>query len=770
MKRRQLIALLLLVLTLFPSASLASVPQTQGSGPLPDASSVSDANLVSVSAGNNTLVVGIVNQVQLVVTAFAALDDIVVAVVAQPPLAIFGGNGVFNILAISGFKSVILTIEIYVPSSASTSSLGSLGVTVTFVAPDGTTPTAQNTVSFFLYNDPRLFQLQVGQVNDTVVAGEVSTVAFLTQNTGEETIFLPSFSLTLPQSFVALGASPRLAGETSLSPGQSLEYDAKVAASPTATPGIYPGQLTVTYVDKFGIQHSQNYGVGLKVTSVTEQFQIRVTQVNYTIVSGQSSTVRFVIQDSGNTTLYNPSFSLEVPTPLILMGSTGGIITTSLRPGQSSDYSAVVSSSPGASFGVYQGTLSLTFDDQFGIQHVQTFPAGFVLTTRSQIQFEVLESSLTPGVANDVTILVANTGHSPVSGLYTSVVSSSSTSVLGQLPEIVALAPVSSSPLRLLLFVPLSSAGSPAELTLNAVYIDASGHPETVSQTIGLFVNNTSFTSPVALSLEPTTLQTGVMNNITLAVTNNGGSTVVGLQVTMAFAGQFEWVGQNLVQVPSLAPGQSQALKGVVYVPPTAPNSDVLQASMSYYYTGQQRMETRDIGFLSRGVINLQLTSAVLLPQPAPPGQVVSMTLTLTDLGTIAAAAVTATPELPSGFKSFGPGSYFVGDMQADTPTTFTLSLLVENGTSPGNYQVSVHLTYLDNLRTIVTSTETVSLQVGNAAPGSALSGTGASGGTSRPGNGSLLFPLGYAAIAFLLVGGAFVLIRRRRGHRQATQ
>jgi uncharacterized repeat protein (TIGR01451 family) len=732
------------------------------------AAATNEAYLVNVYAGNSTLVVGSLNQVQLFVkdTGSGSLDNVVVTVLPQAPLTIFGGNGVFNVVSISGFSYVILSLQVYVPSSALAAGLGSLAVTVNFAAPDGSSQVAQNNISFFLHSDPRLFQVQVGQLNNTVIAGQVSTVSFLVLNSGEQTIFLPSFTLTLPLPLVVIGAAQTLAGYTTLSPGQSLTFYARVSANPTAAPGVYPGTLAVTYVDNAGIQHAQDYGIAINMTSLGQTFTLRVTQLNNTLVSGESSIASFAIQNLGQAAAYEPSFALSLASPLVFMSTTGGASPGSIAPGQTMVYSAAISSTPGLTSGVFPGELKVTFADRYGIQHVETFDVGFVLTSQTQLRFVPLQSSLQPGVSNDVRLVLRNEGSTPVAQVHLTSNYPSTSSVIGQMSDVASLGPGASSLVDLHLFVPLSSAGMPLVVAMGAAYVGSSGRSQTLSQGIGFFVNNTSFTSPISLSFGPTTLQTGAKNNVTLSVTNAGRYPVQGLQITLKFSGQYEWVGQNLLQVPSLAPGATQIVSGVVYVPTTAPSSDALEASLGYYFTGQQRSETREIGFLSRGSINLQLTSVTLLPQPAVPGQVVSMTLTLTNLGTTAAGAVTATTNLSSGFRVFGASSYFVGDMQIDTPTTFTLSVFVSNETRPGNYQFMVHLSYLDNLRDQVSSSLTIPVQVGGAA-GPLTGGSGTT--TARRTSGGLgivdlLLPI---AVVAIVVGLAYLfLVRRRRGPR----
>jgi hypothetical protein len=96
-------------------------------------------------------------------------------------------------------------------------------------------------------------------------------------------------------------------------------------------------------------------------------------------VAGAQSRILFTLFNTGTSTLYAPTFSLTVSSPLVLLGSslsTPGFILG----GQVGRLVAILSSSPAATPGVYGGTLAVTFTDQSGNQHTQSFSIGFVLT------------------------------------------------------------------------------------------------------------------------------------------------------------------------------------------------------------------------------------------------------------------------------------------------------------------------------------------------------------------------------------------------------
>lgn len=51
----------------------------------------------------------------------------------------------------------------------------------------------------------------------------------------------------------------------------------------------------------------------------------------------------------------------------------------------------------------------------------------------------------------------------------------------------------------------------------------------------------------------------------------------------------------------------------------------------------------------------------------------------------------------------FGSRSVFIEDMQVNSPSTFTITLITSNSTPPGRYEIPIQTTYYDNLRTLYT-------------------------------------------------------------------
>ncbi len=432
---------------------------------------------------------------------------------------------------------------------------------------------------------------------------------------------------------------------------------------------------------------------------------------------------------------------------------------------------------PGVQVGSYLFSMTITWGALVSgslinsVSLVQQTTVTVNLFGRVRIFYQATPSVLTAGAITPVVLSVTNAGTGVASQISTSVSPSQSVSVLNSIPDISALGSNASTSVWLSVYAPPSSAGAPVTLTVTSTYFDAYGIKQSFNQPIGFLVAPLESVSPVNVSATPLTLTAGRTNNVTITLSNTGTSTIESMSVAFTVVGtQATWLGSNVAQAAELQPGQALVVPDQVYVSPSTSGSVTIQCSFSYTYRGVPSRETRTVGLLSRGLVDISLTGFTVLPNPVGLGQIVSMTLTLTNLGTIAASAVTAKAELPQGFSPIGSGSDFIGDMAVDSPSTFTLSAYVSNSTSPGEHQIQVLLGYFDNLRTPLTKTLNLTVVVSSGTRGTTGAG-GPQGSSGVPlGGGSALYVVGYAAVALVILAGGFLWVRRRRNRGSATQ
>jgi hypothetical protein len=203
---------------------------------------------------------------------------------------------------------------------------------------------------------------------------------------------------TLPAGFTNQnGGSSYTTYSGTLSPFQTVQLTFYVDIASSQAPGSYQFPLTLTWSTTFASGLNQSLtasppAIGLSASSEV----LSMSQMSDSVVAGTLSTVSFEVRNAGTGTIYSPTFSLSTSSPLVVMRISSSP-ESSLGPGQTETLTAVVSASPSATPGVYGGEFSVSFADQSGAQHTQSFSAGLVLsgTVRLVVQDEVVSQTVT---------------------------------------------------------------------------------------------------------------------------------------------------------------------------------------------------------------------------------------------------------------------------------------------------------------------------------------------------------------------------------------
>ena len=269
--------------------------------------------------------------------------------------------------------------------------------------------------------------------------------------------------------------------------------------------------------------------------------------------------------------------------------------------------------------------------------------------------------------------------------------------------------------------------------------------------------------TPLSISILPSVLTSGKIENVTLNLTNNGNTALnyISMHVSMPNTdGTF--LGIQPIQVRTIAPRSSVNIGESVFIYRNASQSFPINFSISLYNGTTIEQIAYNPIVLSGGIINITPSSITLSPQKPSAGGIFSISFVLTDVGTAGASAVTVAALPTAGFEAYGSNSTFVGDMQADVQTPVTLTLTSTASLKAGNYVIPVRINYLNNLRQNLSTTVNVPVAIaGSASTFNALTGAARQYGSSR-GYATLTIPiLAILAIAFLLL-----FLRERGMHR----
>ncbi len=547
--------------------------------------------------------------------------------------------------------------------------------------------------------------LYIRAVNRSLEPGFVNTVVLLITNNG--TGPARQIGITSIQSSIGSVISYDQ-GRLDLQPGESGLLSINIYIPPSAQQSPLSLLVAISYIDPYDYPRSYSQQLGLLI-SPQKQPLILLEPLTANLTPGSINNLSVRVSNLGDATIYNVSIGVSAQ----LQGSaslTPSQVLSTLSPGMSSIVSYQIYVPPSAAGLTIILTFTINYIDQYGVVRASSQQLGFYVASSEQPQIVINISSNTiqPGL-NNLSLYIVNRGSAPVYNLSLTITPASSLALVnsdgkiyvGDLPG----GSVWSSQLTIFMARPSAipqQMYSTSNVRITLTYYDQSGSLKTETRDLSLIVLIQPIVSPIEITIDPQVLVTGIINNATIYLKNTGSQNIDNITISIGVAGQLLVIGTTAFKVKRLSIGEQIGIPAKIYVPATA-STAFLQVDLRYYIDGTFYQEVKSIGVISRGIIELRVTDYTVIPETPSPGQVFSITVTLTNQGTITASAVTATPLPPRDFRIFGSRSVFIGDMQVNSPTTFTITLIAPNTTSPGRYEIPIQITYYDNLRTLNT-------------------------------------------------------------------
>jgi hypothetical protein len=309
------------------------------------------------------------------------------------------------------------------------------------------------------------------------------------------------------------------------------------------------------------------------------------------------------------------------------------------------------------------------------------------------------------------------------------------------------------------LIVPQGTRGTVLPVTIDVSYFGPSNVFYRSSETLQLLVKSTP-SLPLRPTLAPNELTVGVHTQVNITLTNAGNHTLSNFDLTLSPDNNLKIMSdQTLYHYDSMSPTGSIQVSLEIYVPSNTLSPTASINLFATYFDEAVWLEQSDsytLNFLLRGLIDISLTDQVVIPSEPRVGSPFSATITVTNIGTSTAYAASASPELENlPLKTFGPKSVYIGNIDLNLPTTFTINLQLDNTTDP-EILLPVTLTYMDNLRKPYAIVFTIPVTL---APETNESSGTTPGPLLPPFRGTLIL-VGLAAIAAVSI---VVLWRRKR-------
>ena len=195
--------------------------------------------------------------------------------------------------------------------------------------------------------------------------------------------------------------------------------------------------FSTAYLDPSGTAESSNQAAGFQVASSpsVSANTFSVVSISDNVVSGSISKVSFSIKNTGSSTIFSPGYTISVSEPVVIAGnSTFSSSGTSIAPGQSQVFTADLTASPGSTSGIYAASIEISFTDQYGTTHNQSYSVAILLSGSIEL---VVQSEAFSQNATGITVTGNLLNEGASSAYYSSVSGILNNSKVGGSPDYV---------------------------------------------------------------------------------------------------------------------------------------------------------------------------------------------------------------------------------------------------------------------------------------------------------------------------------------------
>lgn len=374
-------------------------------------------------------------------------------------------------------QSTSSSIELFVSSSAAGSST-SLTIMTTYLDAYGNLQSTTQTLGMFVSTTALTSQLVIKSNTNSLTPGQVNNITLVAINEGSFVLSSIATQVSSSSQSVSVLTQPDVIH--SLSPGSSTDLGIGLFVSATASNTPVTLSVTSTFTvlgpNETGTT-SQN--VGLYVSSMSGSAgnsSLSVSIIKNDLLTGVPSQASFNVTNTGSSAIYDPTFALTVSSPLVtLSNSSYSLNGGEILAGGSVVYEAMISSSPSATIGVYEGSLTVTYSNQYGISNSQTVQVGFILT--GTIDLIIQDETVTQSSGN-LTVSGSLLNEGTASAYYASVVgftNSTSSHPSGPLTYIGEIDPNTPVPFSTTIPYTLRAERENLNVVLNLTYKDSFG-------------------------------------------------------------------------------------------------------------------------------------------------------------------------------------------------------------------------------------------------------------------------------------------------------
>ncbi len=444
-----------------------------------------------------------------------------------------------------------------------------------------------------------------------------------------------------------------------------------------------------------------------------------------------------------------------------------------------------------------QMTLNYSHVLEIGSSRSATLTVPFKLPGRVVIDAVAETQQLLPGQSNTAKILLLNRGSNDATGVTATItgisgsISSNSSSLLsapsassvptvnlGQTTFDIGTIPANngSAEISSIIYPSNSAAGTVQTLALQVAYNDAYGSTKTSNISVGFVVAPSPPESVLSVSPSPSSSSSPASNDIStnnsgsiitagkiqqlnFTVTNDGNVALDNLILSLASqSDSMKILGDSKWAFKSLDAGASRQLSTAVFAATSlVGNPASFTLTGEYVSGGRDKTTSLNMGVYVDGEISVRAYDVAINYIGSSPSLVGNL---LNEGNTLAMFTTIEALPTDGGLINSGnvPPSQYLGDLDQNSPLPFTIPLQLNNSTAPGQYPITLKVTYKDSLRipheVILKNTVSFAANQTSATEGAS------SGPFAGTGSGSAAIAAGVAIAIAIIV---FVILWRRR-------
>ena len=578
------------------------------------------------------------------------------------------------------------------------------------------------------------------------------------------TLTAASFGLTLSQPFsLTSGGSYSTDYEANLASGTITNEVYYLNLNSTAAVGTYNLPLSIGYEVTTSKNAVVSYSESTKATiSLRGSVELSFSAGTSSLFAGETNNLTVTITNggTGNATAIDPGVTASSQVGILsqLSGlsllSSGASVAESLRV-------FVPASLAGSVAGL---TFGASYYDAYSIERLVTqgISLSVIAPTAPPLTLVQTNSSFVTGTQTKVAFTLTNDGTQPISSVVFTLAVSSPVLVTGNSPSIpvAVIGPGKSST-----YVAQVGSGSNAPAgfysgTVSVGFTDQNGIQRTESFAVGFTLSSAALV-PLSLSQSNNSLVVGKESNVSYSLTNEGSSAVSSLVFTLSASSPITVLG-NSPSSPAavLDPGQTSTYVVSVGTSPSA-NEGIYGGTLDVSYVDQngvQHSQDFSVGFTLTG-------SVVLVLQGVEVSQVtgsVTVSGSLLNEGTSPAYYSQVTGSI-RGDQATGETPDYVGEVDTNTPTPFTVTIPYSANTAQNSAQISLTISYKNSFGNVSNYTSITVAGLESAEQLFLSTATTASSSSGPSTDLVTIVSYGVLAVIVASVIAAALVIRRRR-------